>query len=65
MKWPHTDVGQKENHMPLPNSNEATFPHSEEQSPAVPVHFADPLRNQYHRSSCCLQAVQLKGRGWL
>ena len=32
MKWPHTDVGQKENHMPLPNSKETTFPHSEEQS---------------------------------
>jgi Protein of unknown function (DUF3489) len=32
MKWPHTDVGQKENHMPLPNSKVTTFPHSEEQS---------------------------------
>src|SRR5947208_13453069 len=32
MKRPHTDVGQKENHMPLPNSKETTFPHSEEQS---------------------------------
>src|SRR3954467_6672031 len=28
----HTDVGQKENHMPLPNSEVTTFPHSEEQS---------------------------------
>src|SRR3954471_21198955 len=32
MKRPHTDVGQKENQMPLPNSKETTFPHSEEQS---------------------------------
>jgi hypothetical protein len=32
MKWPHTDVGQKENHMPLSNSKVTTFPHSEEQS---------------------------------
>ena len=32
MKWRHTDVGQKENHMPLPNSKVTTFPHSEEQS---------------------------------
>ena len=32
MKWPHTDVGQKENHMPVPNSKVTTFPHSEEQS---------------------------------
>src|SRR3954470_16559367 len=32
MKRPHTDVGQKENHMPLPDSKVTTFPHSEEQS---------------------------------
>jgi len=32
MKRPHTDVGQKENHMPLPNSKITIFPHSEEQS---------------------------------
>src|SRR3954466_130954 len=32
MKRPHTDVGQKENHMPLPNSKVTTFPQSEEQS---------------------------------
>ena len=30
MKRPHTDVGQKENHMPLPNSKVTTFPHSED-----------------------------------
>src|SRR4051794_30117478 len=32
MKWPHMDVGQKENHMPLPHSKVTTFPQSEEQS---------------------------------
>src|SRR3954469_12534838 len=29
-KWPHTNVGQKREHMPHPPTPEPTFPHSEE-----------------------------------
>jgi len=32
MKWPHTGVGQKENHMPLAETKETAVSHTEEQS---------------------------------